>query len=102
MIAEKGAKTWRFQCKALTPKNGALELQLVKYGPKYSSKYETHMFDMFSVYDLNNDKIYFVNSNILETHKKQFTIRLNDVTGACHNPKNHASEYLASNWLTTI
>jgi len=55
-------------------------------------------FDVFSVYDLENDKLYFISSDILNTHKKQFTIRFDDAKGGGNSTINHADDYLAEKW----
>lgn len=76
LIVEKNNKLVTFQCKALTSKNGILEVPLRKTGPNYVVRYNSKMFDFFSVYDLVNDKLYFIPSSILESHVNTFRLRL--------------------------
>lgn len=75
LIAEKNGILLRIQCKAITPINNTLKLYLIKSGPSYKFRYQKSMFDYFGIYDLVNDKVYFVPSSILDKNKTQFCIR---------------------------
>lgn len=86
------SKLLRFQCKAVTPKNGKLEIPLRKCGPNYRIKYQEEMFDFFAVYDLVNDALYVVPSSVLREYDNVFTLRLDD-------KGNRASLYLVEEVL---
>lgn len=100
IIAEKNGKLYRIQCKALTPKNGAIAIPMRKAGPNYIFNYESHMFDIFSAYDLENDKLYFVSSEVLNTHKKCFKIRIQKSRQSKN--VNFAENFLAEKWMEDI
>jgi len=76
IIAEKNGKVIRIQCKAITPKNGRLQLELIQKTNVYSYTYEIKDFDYFAVIDLNTMKMYLVPSEIALKNKTIFTLRV--------------------------
>lgn len=103
LIAEKNGKLIKFQCKAITPKNNCLILPLKKSGPNgYNKVYQEESFNYFAAYDLQNEQLYFVSSEILQTNNNAINLRL-------EKPKNNqcsgirlAEDYLADNCLSLI
>ena len=90
IIAEKNGSIIKLQCKAITPKDDCLTLELQKCGPNYRFKYETGFFDYFAIWDLENNKAYLIPEKVLQTHNKAFKIRL--ISNNNH-PCNIASDY---------
>lgn len=88
LIAEKDLKLIRFQVKAITPTKEVLQVKSSKSGPNYKFKYQDNMVDIFSIYDLENDKIYWISSNELLA-KSMLSLRL-------VIPKNN--QYYNVNW----
>lgn len=76
LIAEKNGKLIRFQCKAISPRNGAIAIRFEKFGPNYKFKYESFMFDYFGVYDLLNDKVYVIPSTIISENPSGISLRI--------------------------
>lgn len=85
IIAEKDGKLYKIQCKSVYPKNKTLTLELRKTGPNYVYYYEQKDCDMFSVYDLENEKLYWISNKILLTHKRCFTFKI-DIVSSFENP----------------
>jgi hypothetical protein len=98
LIAEKDGNLIRLQVKARTPVNNTIQLDLTKSGPNYKFAYTKEMFDFFAVVDLISKQVYLVPVSVLETNKKQFTLRLVD---SKHDwgKVNLAADYLAEEIL---
>ncbi len=102
LIGEKDGKILTFQCKALTPIKGCLNVPLRKSGPNYCVKYEENQFDYFSVFDLNTEKVYLLSSKILRSHNNTFSLRVNSSKNTQKNKVNCAENYLAERVLQTL
>ncbi len=95
MIAEKDGTILKIQCKAITPKDDCLVLELQKAGPNYRFKYQTGLFDYFAIWDLEHHKAYLIPDSVLKTHNKAFKLRL-----VSYN--NHKSNMASNYELTKI
>lgn len=84
LIAEKDGKLIRVQCKAITPKNGALNLLLYKNGPGYRFTYDLSMFDYFAVMDLNTERVYLVPVEFLGTRTSGVNLRVDMMEESKH------------------
>lgn len=62
LIAEKDSKLIRIQVKAITEKNGKIDVYSKKSGPNYSFSYKEDMVDVFAIYVLNHNFVFFVSS----------------------------------------
>lgn len=94
VIAEHKGRVITFQCKAVTPINGALHLALTKSGPGYQFSYTEGQFDFFAVYDLGNKQVYLVPSAVLSSHRKSMSLRLTEPKNGQHEGVNFAADYL--------
>lgn len=59
----------KIQVKYLTAKNGVVELECKKSGPNYSFVYTLSQVDVFAVYILDKDCIFYISSKELLKHK---------------------------------
>ena len=75
LIAELNGRVIKFQCKAVTSKNGKIEVPLRKCGPNYRYRYCAGLIDLFAVYDLTDGRLYFLPDPILRRHKNTFVLR---------------------------
>ena len=100
VIAEGDGKLIRIQCKAITPKNGFIPINLKKSGPNYKFKYQTNMFDYFGIYDLEDSNVYLVSSRILESHGHSFSLRKVKTKNNQREGVNYASDFLIDKVLT--
>lgn len=95
LIAEKDGRLIRFQCKAVTPKNGRLLLPLRKCGPGYRWKYTLGLFDYFAIYDLLNRRLYLVSSSVLAEREASFVLRIEPSRNQQKQGTRNAEEFLA-------
>ena len=102
LIAEKNGNLLRIQCKAVMPVHGSLTLTLIKRGPNYFFKYRKEMFDYFSVFDLLNENLSLIDSSVLLTHKKSFSLRISKTKNKQQSGINQSEEFLASNVLARL
>jgi hypothetical protein len=77
IIAEKDGHLLKVQCKATLPKNGTLQLHVRKCGPSYVYHYKETDCDFFSLYDLENDRLYLVPSKLACSRETQINLRIN-------------------------
>jgi hypothetical protein len=75
MIAEKNNKLIKIQCKAITPDNGCIRVNLKKSGPNYKFRYKSDMFDYFGICDLEDHQIYLISSDVLQNHNNCINLR---------------------------
>ena len=100
MIAEKDGKLTKIQCKAVTPKDGVLQIRLQKSGPGgYKFRYEKGMFDYLSCIDLSSLSIYLVPESILDSNDKQLNLRLKKTLNNQGKGIRMASDYLPEKFL---
>lgn len=85
LIAEKDSFLIKIQVKAITEKNGVIEVDRRKNGPNYSFKYEKDMVDVFAVYIINHDEIFFISAKELCAAKSTLVFRWT-------KPKNNQSK----------
>ncbi len=79
LIAEKEGKLLRLQCKAMTSRNGTVEISLLKSGPNnYRREYTVDMFDYFAVYVLDQDLIGFIPSVKALENNRSYKLRISD------------------------
>lgn len=78
LIAEKESKLVRIQVKAITEKNGKITVYSKKNGPNYSFSYEDKMIDVFAIYVLNHDSIFYVSASELCQAKSALIFRWSD------------------------
>lgn len=90
LIAEKNSKITKIQVKAITEKDGKIVVDSRKSGPNYSFKYNDEMVDVFAIYILNHDEIFFVSSKELCEAKSSLVFRWTE-------PKNNQKEKIR-NW----
>lgn len=106
IIAEKHGNLVRFQCKAVKPKDGKLNVPLRKCGPNYRIKYSEDMFDFFSVFDLDSKELYLLPSKILRDCDNTFSLRVappkNGQTKSIHLAKNYLAERLLRDYTDNI
>jgi len=76
LIAEKEGVLLRVQCKAVMPKNGCITLNVRKCGPNYVYRYKKEHIDLFSLYNLVTERVYFIQSSILNDIKSGFSLRV--------------------------
>lgn len=76
LIAERDKKLIKIQVKAYNSKNGVINLYSKKSGPNYSFNYENDEVDIFAVYVLDRDTIFYVPSNELCEYSSSMNIRL--------------------------
>lgn len=76
LIAEKDNKLFRFQVKAYHSKNGVVNLERRKRGPNYKFVYQEKDVDIFAVYVLDKDLIFYVSSEDLCSAKTQLSFRI--------------------------
>lgn len=93
LIAEKGGRLIKIQVKAVTPIDGCIRLSLKKSGPNYQFSYNQDMFDYFGVYDLEDDKVYLVSSEILKKNNSLFNLRKEYAKNNQNNKVHYASDY---------
>ena len=93
IIAEKDGKLIKIQSKAITPTNGCIKIPLKKSGPNYEFHYDPGMFDYFGAYDLEEDKVYLVSSDILKENNTLFNLRKEEPKNKQKNGINVASDY---------
>lgn len=65
LIALKADKLYRIQCKAISTRDNKINLDSRKCGPNYSFKYNPTEIDIFAVYVLDLDVLFFVSSKEL-------------------------------------
>lgn len=100
IIVQSKSKLYRIQCKAVFPKNNVLYLYIVKSGKGYKKAYEVDDVDFFTLYDLENKKLYLINSKEALIRKTAFKLRLNKPKNNQTKGINLAEEYLAEKVLT--
>jgi hypothetical protein len=76
LIAERDRKLYRFQVKAYHSKDGVVVLSSKKSGPNYSFHYESDQIDIFAVYVLDKDIIFYVSSKEVCEYSSSMNIRL--------------------------
>ena len=99
IIAEKDGKLIRIQSKAITPKNGSLEVPLKKSGPNYSLRYEPNSFDYFAVVDLKDNNVYLIPNSVLLSHRSSFILRKEKTKNNQNSGVNLADDFLAEKIL---
>ncbi len=99
LIAEKDGKLLRIQCKSAFPKEGTIGLNLRKCGPNYVVKYDLSKLDYFSLYDLENNKLYLIPVTKLKDSQNSFTIRFGDRKNKQHYECNFAEDFEISKVL---
>lgn len=92
IIAEKNSKLIRIQCKAVTEKNGKIDVKFSKSGPNYNFAYTSDMFDYFGIYDLTNDKCYFIPSTLIN-EKSHIALRTKPTKNNQNDLINHAKDF---------
>ncbi len=97
VIAEKGGKLIKFQAKAITPVDNKIHVSTRKCGPNYVYRYTVDDFDYMAVYDLENEKLYIIDSKTILERINSFSINLDENTIQQKNV-NKAEDYLASKW----
>lgn len=75
LVVEKNNRLYRIQCKAFTPSNGAIQISFWKSGPGYKHKYSKEDFDFISVLNLENDKLYLIDSSYITDTSVGIAIR---------------------------
>lgn len=85
LIALINGSCIKIQVKALMSKNGMVVLSSRKSGPNYSFSYEEKDIDIFAVYVLDKDMIFFISSKELLTNKTCMSFRID-------LPKNNQQE----------
>ena len=99
LVLEKESKLYRVQCKAFSPKNGALSLSFWKSGPGYRLKYNPNDLDYFSVLDLNSDKLYLVRSSLLNKYDSGVNLRIDKPKNGQIKDVQFADNFLAEKVL---
>lgn len=93
IIAEKDSKLIRIQCKAITEINGKITVKFSKSGPNYHFTYTSDMFDYFGIYDLTNDKCYFVPSTLIDEKNCSIDLRIRPTKNNQNDLINHAHDF---------
>jgi hypothetical protein len=93
IIAEKNGKLLKIQCKAITPTGGCIKIPLKKSGPNYQFYYNADMFDYFGAYDLEDDKVYLVSSEILKQNNTLLNLRKTNSKNNQKTKVNMAEDY---------
>lgn len=99
LIAERHGRLIRFQCKAVTSKNGVIVVPLRKSGPGYRFTYGEEMFDFFAVFDLVGEELYLLPSKILRENRNTFVLRLDTTRNRQEKRVHLAADYLAERIL---
>lgn len=78
IILDENYKTYKLQIKSTESKNETVEVYSVKncLNPKYNSKYSVNQIDIFAVYIIDKDFIFYVNSKELLKNDKSSKFRL--------------------------
>lgn len=92
IIAEKNSKLIRIQCKAVTETNGKISVPFSKSGPNYHFTYTSDMFDYFGIYDLTNDKCYFIPSVLID-EKNNIVLRTRPTKNNQNDFVNYADNF---------
>src|SRR5262245_43739845 len=96
LIAERDGRLLRFQCKAVTSRNGKLEVPLRKCGPNYRYVYCEGLFDFFAVYDLADGQLYLLPAAILRQNCNILVLRKhlakNNQTKGVHRAEDYLAE----------
>jgi len=99
IIGEKQGKLIRIQVKAITPVGGSLICKMVKAGPNYRFSYKKDMFDYFAIYDLSDNKVYLIDSTILDKNGNCLTLRKTQPKNNQKQKINMAEDYEISRIL---
>lgn len=76
LITEVDGKLIKIQVKAYTSKDNKVEVYSRKSGPGYKFKYTTEMVDVFAIYVLDKDILFFVSSKEICTNDVSTNFRL--------------------------
>lgn len=101
LIAEKNGELIKIQSKAVTPIDNCIKIPLKKSGPNYQFYYNCKMFDYFAAYDLEDDKVYLVSSEILKSNNTLFNLRKEKSKNGQKNGIHFAEDYLIEKVLTS-
>lgn len=102
IIAEKNNKLIKIQCKAITPENGCIKVNLKKSGPNYKFRYTCDMFDYFGICDLEDHQVYLISSDILKDHKNGINLRKIHSKNNQKSKVNMASDFLIDKVLASF
>lgn len=89
LITIVNGKTIKIQCKAKTSKSGRVSLDDKTYSTKYTYSYTTDDVDVFSVYVLDKDVLFFVESSEV-CGKQSMTFRIDK---SKNNQKKNIRDY---------
>ena len=76
IIDRKSYKTYKVQVKARCSKNGSVSIKTTKSGPNYQFAYEEKHADIYAIYILDKDKIFYVSNSEFLLHHTMMTFRL--------------------------
>ncbi len=86
-------KPIKIQVKACTMKNGAISAKAEKAGPNYNFRYSIDDVDVFALYSLDTDEVFFLKSSEVLTDTSYFAIRLVDAKNNQKIGVNLAKDY---------
>lgn len=75
LIAEKETKLYKIQIKAVTEKEGKVRVPSRKSGPHYNFRYTKEMVNIFAVYVLNHNEIFYIAAKELCKTRSGLTFR---------------------------
>lgn len=78
IVLDENYKTYKIQIKSTESSNDFIEVYSVKncLNPKYNSKYTINQIDIFAIYIINHDLIFYVSSKELLKNVKSSKFRL--------------------------
>ena len=90
-------KVFKIQVKACNSKNEVVEVYSVKncLNPKYNSTYSTKQIDVFAIYVINKDIVFYVSAKELLLNKKSSKFRLNNCKNGQQKLVRFVSDYLS-------
>jgi Holliday junction resolvase-like predicted endonuclease len=78
LIADFNGKIYTIQVKGITPKNGVLNINLVKSGPNYKYRYGIGDCDLFAICNLETKEVALVPLKTLLINRKQVMLRITE------------------------
>jgi hypothetical protein len=96
VVLDSKFRTFKLQIKTTESKNGTVEVYSVKncLNPRYNSRYSLQQIDVFAVYVIDKDLVFYIAANEILRNGKTSKFRLTETRNGQQKGVRYVSEYL--------
>ncbi len=96
IVLDESYKTYKIQVKSVKSKNEIVEIYSTKncLNPKYNSRYSVKQVDIFAIYIIDKDFVFYVTSKEILSNKKSSKFRLSESKNGQTKNVRYIKDYL--------